>query len=251
METIGVYIFCCFIVVFLAWLGNKIRARHLREKASELTKTIEEQTDLYQQQSQPDEPLTLTSFNGQRLTSMGEQLLVIAYSKNEKTQTPKAINRVTTCSAFEQDEDGFCTSETLNVNMADPDWYSKNEEAKSTKTFLDKLDKVMADNYVKHDFNLTQFASEMATSKRHLNRKMLLLIGITPVQAIRQYRLTRAAEKLIKGDCPSNVAYDVGFASHSYFSSCFKNRYNCLPCKYMMVNDKTNKNKDRNIKSKG
>ena len=97
------------------------------------------------------------------------------------------------------------------------------------------LDKVLEKNYSDCHFDVTRFAGGMLTSKRQLNRRMHSMVDMSPAEAIRNFRLNKAADQLIKGVSPSCVCYEVGFTSHSYFSSCFKAKYHCLPCNYMVI----------------
>ncbi len=98
--------------------------------------------------------------------------------------------------------------------------------------FLQRIDKVLSAHISDSRFDVAQLASLMHSSKRQLNRKMKGLLGMTPGEAIRHYRLKKAALRLKEGEAPSVVTYDVGFTSHAYFSACFKARFGCSPSAY-------------------
>ncbi len=100
------------------------------------------------------------------------------------------------------------------------------------QAFFDKVNQVLAANYADENFNIGEFASQMALSSRQLSRKMKALLDLSPVESIRSYRLKKAAELLTDGVSPSVVAHQVGFTSHSYFSQCFKAQYQCMPSGY-------------------
>lgn len=73
-------------------------------------------------------------------------------------------------------------------------------------------------------------ASDMSLSRVQLYRKVKALTGRTPVDIIRLSRLNRAKVLLAQGNKNiSEVAYDVGFSSPSYFTKCFKEEYGMLP----------------------
>ena len=72
----------------------------------------------------------------------------------------------------------------------------------------------------------------MAVSQRQLTRKVKSILGMTVVESIRAYRLQKATQLLSQGMTPSVIAHEVGFSSHSYFTSCFKAQYGCTPSDY-------------------
>jgi DNA-binding response OmpR family regulator/nitrogen-specific signal transduction histidine kinase/AraC-like DNA-binding protein len=100
------------------------------------------------------------------------------------------------------------------------------------QAFIDRVNEVLELNYTDEAFDVGQFAAQMALSGRQFSRKMKTLLDLSPVESIRSFRLKKAAEQLASGVTPSTVSHQVGFASHSYFSQCFKAQYNCLPSHY-------------------
>ncbi len=81
-------------------------------------------------------------------------------------------------------------------------------------------------------------AHHLSMSSRTLNRKLSVLLGLTPNELIRNYRLTQATTILKKGTAISEVAYRVGFESPQYFAQCFKALYNITPTEYQKQNQK-------------
>ena len=71
---------------------------------------------------------------------------------------------------------------------------------------------------------------DMGISRVQLYRKVKALTGLSPVELLREMRLQRA-NKLLKttGKTVSEVAYEVGFGTPGYFSSCFKKQYGKYP----------------------
>jgi signal transduction histidine kinase/DNA-binding response OmpR family regulator/streptogramin lyase len=100
------------------------------------------------------------------------------------------------------------------------------------QAFFDQINALLEESYTNEKFDVAQFAVEMALSHRQLGRKMKSLLDMTPAEAIRNFRLKKAAELLSKGVSPSVVAHKVGFSTHSYFSQCFKTVYGCNPSGY-------------------
>jgi AraC-like DNA-binding protein len=71
---------------------------------------------------------------------------------------------------------------------------------------------------------------------KQLYRKTKAITGRTPVEYIREMRMSRAAELLSQGKFSvSEVMYTVGFSNSSYFSKCFSKEYGMTPTEYMKV----------------
>lgn len=81
-------------------------------------------------------------------------------------------------------------------------------------------------------FSVEKLATKIAVSHRTLNRKLSVLVGLSAIEVIRQYRLKKAAELLRAGQQVSEVAYSVGFDTASYFSVSFKAFYGMTPSEY-------------------
>jgi signal transduction histidine kinase/DNA-binding response OmpR family regulator len=82
-------------------------------------------------------------------------------------------------------------------------------------------------------FDVDSLAEAATLSRRTLYRKLATLTGLTPNEIIRNYRLLRAAQLLQTGHSVSQVAYQVGFESPSYFGQCFKEKYQITPSEYL------------------
>ena len=94
------------------------------------------------------------------------------------------------------------------------------------------MNAVLEANYAAKSFGVKVFADNMNSSSRNMTRKMKTMLGIKPNEALRIFRLKKAAEMLSQGESAGNVAIAVGFASHSYFAQCFKAQYGCMPSNY-------------------
>lgn len=80
------------------------------------------------------------------------------------------------------------------------------------------------------ELSVEDLAAEMNLSRVQLYRKVKSLTGSTPVELLRTARLKRAYQLLLTTDkSVSEVAYQVGFTAHSYFTKCFKDEYGKLP----------------------
>ena len=80
---------------------------------------------------------------------------------------------------------------------------------------------------------------ELAMSRSQMHRKLKALTNQSASAFIRNYRLHRAAELLkLKTGNITEIAYEVGFSSQTYFSTCFQELFECSPTEYKskMVN---------------
>ena len=80
------------------------------------------------------------------------------------------------------------------------------------------------------DLKIDDLTGPLGCSKSRLYRKMIALTGKSPQDFIKAYRLRKALLMLNKqlGNI-SEVAYQSGFTSPSYFSKCFRKQYGCSP----------------------
>ena len=85
---------------------------------------------------------------------------------------------------------------------------------------------------MKTDLDIVTLSEEMAMSERQLQRKIKVLLGITPNNFIKEFRLKKAKALLQKGSQIGRIALDVGFSSQTYFVRCFKEVYKCTPKQY-------------------
>lgn len=102
----------------------------------------------------------------------------------------------------------------------------------------DKLFKRISDSVKKHlddsEFSVVTLADEVGLSRVHLNRKMKERYGVSPSVYIKTYRLKQAAYLLVNNKVNvSEVAYSVGFSSHSYFSNSFHEFFGMSPKEFV------------------
>ncbi len=96
--------------------------------------------------------------------------------------------------------------------------------------FLKKLKFTVEKEMGKENFGVEQLSKELAMSRVHLHRKLLALLNQTPTSLIQQFRLERAMNLLRNNvGTVSEIAYEVGFSSPTYFSKCFKKKYGYSP----------------------
>lgn len=100
--------------------------------------------------------------------------------------------------------------------------------------FLKQALEVVEKNMDNPDFSVEDFSRDMYMNRVTLYRKILSLIGKTPIEFIRSIRLKRAAQLLEKsGMSVAEIAYEVGFNNPKNFTKAFKEEFKVLPSQYI------------------
>jgi CheY-like chemotaxis protein/anti-sigma regulatory factor (Ser/Thr protein kinase) len=111
--------------------------------------------------------------------------------------------------------------------------------------FLQKTISIILQKLIETDFNGDSLAYELGISRMGLHRKVKALTGQSTGEFIRNIRLKKACEFLsIPGKNISEVCYDVGFNSPSYFTTCFTEAFKMTPSEYVRNAKNTNTNSD-------
>ncbi len=96
--------------------------------------------------------------------------------------------------------------------------------------FLKKVWTIVDDHLSDADFDLAQLCRALKMSRSQVYRKLKALTGKSTSHVIRSYRLQKGKELLKSSDMNiSEVAYQVGFTSLSYFTRCFKEEFGTVP----------------------
>ena len=83
------------------------------------------------------------------------------------------------------------------------------------------------------DLSVGDLASAVNMSRTSFYRKLKSVLGLTPVDFIRQVRIRRAVRMINDGETSlSQIAYAVGFSDPKYFSKCFKRDMGMPPAEY-------------------
>lgn len=136
------------------------------------------------------------------------------------------------------------TRETMkNKFSKDLDYgYAEVDMPNSGNHFAEKVIRIIKDNIDNSDFGVGDLSLEVGMSRVHLNRKLKETMNISPSNLIKSIRLKQAAYLLINHKVNiSEVAYRVGFSTHSYFSNSFHEYFGMTPkefvAKYMDCKD--------------
>ncbi|AIZ65081.1 hypothetical protein PK28_07245 [Hymenobacter sp. DG25B] len=112
--------------------------------------------------------------------------------------------------------------DTTTVAGANPD-----------QKFLADLTAIIEANLTRSDLSVEHVAHSLGISRMQLYRKVKALLGTGVTDFIQSIRLTKARELLLDDTLTvTDVAYELGFSSPSYFSTSFKARYQISPSEF-------------------
>lgn len=101
---------------------------------------------------------------------------------------------------------------------------------KADEEFLTRLLDYTEVSWRDADLKVADFSKPLGLSKSQLYRKLTSLTGQSPNSFLNEYRLREALLLLNRNTGNvSEVAFETGFGSPSYFSKCFQKRYGHLP----------------------
>ena len=99
--------------------------------------------------------------------------------------------------------------------------------------FMRRVVAFVEENIGNADVSISDMADAAAVSRSGLQRKMKHLMGITPLDFLREARIKRACQLLEQSSKPvSDIAYECGFSDPKYFSRSFKTSTGKSPSDY-------------------
>ncbi len=110
---------------------------------------------------------------------------------------------------------------------------SKQNISSVQQKFIEDIKEIIEKNLDNSQYSVEDLGEEIAMSRSQVHRKLKAITDQSASKFIRNYRLHRAAE-LIKLDSGNitEIAYQVGFSSQTYFSSSFQELFDCSPSSY-------------------
>ena len=110
----------------------------------------------------------------------------------------------------------------------DPD-----EQVSPEIRFLNEATAIIERHIDDGDWSIEDFASEMCLSHTSLFQRMKSVVGLSPVEFIREVRLKRACQLIDEGNHNiTSISYMVGFSDPKYFTRVFKKRFGVPPSQY-------------------
>ena len=96
--------------------------------------------------------------------------------------------------------------------------------------FISRFKSLVEERLSDSKLSVEDLAGDMGLSRVQLYRKVKALTGSTPIDLLRKARLSHAQQLLQESKLTvSEVAYQVGFASPSYFTNCYKDEFGTVP----------------------
>ena len=121
------------------------------------------------------------------------------------------------------------SNETIDEKFDFLRWLSPAEEH-----FLALLVAALYNNWEDAAFDMSDFCNHVSASKSQLYRKCVNATGVSPNNLLREFRLSQALQKLGKSNQSiSQVAFEIGFNSPSYFTKCFYKRFGIKPSDFV------------------
>lgn len=115
-------------------------------------------------------------------------------------------------------------------------WALKNQDTTEIATsfdikFIEKAEKIVLKHLSNEEFKVPELATELGYSQRHLSRVIKQFTGMSPVKFILEIRLQKAYHLLQQKVYPTltEVKYEIGISSTTYFNKKFKERFGILP----------------------
>ncbi|SEK21077.1 transcriptional regulator, AraC family [Maribacter orientalis] len=100
----------------------------------------------------------------------------------------------------------------------------------NTSTFIEQAEALILENLANEQFGVSELAEATNMSRSNLLRKIKKQTKLSASQFIRQVRLKEAMDLLKEGSSTvSEISYQVGFGSTSYFIKCFREHYGYPP----------------------
>ncbi len=111
---------------------------------------------------------------------------------------------------------------------------SNNKVNSTEQKFITKMKDVLEKHISDYNFSTLPLSKELGMSRVQLYRKINAITGKSPSDFIKEYRLEKSANLLLKESdlSISEISFSVGFKSPSYFSKCFREKFACLPSEY-------------------
>lgn len=102
------------------------------------------------------------------------------------------------------------------------------------ENFLISLFSKLEEQWQETEFGIRDYCKYMVMSQSQFYRKITKLTGLSFNTLLQEYRLAKAKELMKKQQYSiSQITFDSGFSSPSYFTKCFKKKFGLLPMAYI------------------
>lgn len=180
-------------------------------------------------------PIILVSAKGDEqskiagLSARADDYLVKPFNEKELVLKIKQLIRSRDALAdryFEKHEEVLASPNIAEAEM--PEFQNERDQRFYTTLLLTTYK-----HYTEDSYSRDVAANALNCTDRQLNRKLNALVDLNFTNFLKKFRLEQAKKLLLETGKVGNVAYDVGFASPSYFGACFKLEYGETPREYI------------------
>lgn len=122
----------------------------------------------------------------------------------------------------------------LKQFFGDKTTLSKEPVSDVDKGFVDRFRELIEENLADSELSVEDLGSKMGLSRVQLYRKIKALTNYSPNELVRIARLKKAASLLASSEKTiSEITYEVGFTSPSYFTKCYKDYFGESPTDFL------------------
>ncbi len=122
----------------------------------------------------------------------------------------------------------------LKQFFGDKTTLSKESVSDVDKGFVDRFRELIEENLADSELSVEDLGSKMGLSRVQLYRKIKALTNYSPNELVRIARLKKAASLLASSEKTiSEITYEVGFTSPSYFTKCYKDYFGESPTDFL------------------
>ena len=104
---------------------------------------------------------------------------------------------------------------------------------KYDEKLLNDIKKVIEENIGNEEFSVSDVIKAVGISRTMLHVKLKSMLDMSIGDYIRNVRIDRAKELLMRGDTIADTAYATGFSDPNYFSKCFKKQTGKTPSEFV------------------
>ena len=122
----------------------------------------------------------------------------------------------------------------LKQFFGDKTTLSKEPVSDVDKGFVDRFRELIEENLADSELSVEDLGGKMGLSRVQLYRKIKALTNYSPNELVRIARLKKAASLLASSEKTiSEITYEVGFTSPSYFTKCYKEYFGESPTDFL------------------
>lgn len=152
---------------------------------------------------------------------------IISYQSGADAYITKPFNIQVLCARI---SNLINSQKRLNANKDRYEEMEKAEFSTVDRSIINHFHSYVTENMSNPELDIPQLCEEFGMSRVQLYRKCKSITGQSPVELIRIIRLKAATVLLETTDkSVSEIGYETGFSSPSYFAKCYKDQYNESP----------------------